>query len=79
MQQFLNVFSELQGKKFYLAGESVRSLCFDISFSPIFILFFSTLGRICQVGFLIRRVKYVHIAGSQILQTICFRTQLSLS
>ena len=37
MQQFLNVFAELKGKKFYLTGESVRSLCSDINFSPIFL------------------------------------------
>ena len=36
MQQFLNVYAELKGKKFYLAGESVRSLCSDIRFSPFF-------------------------------------------
>ena len=36
MQQFLNVLAELKGKKFYLAGESVRSLCSDIRFSPFF-------------------------------------------
>jgi carboxypeptidase D len=27
MQQFLNVFAELKGKKFYLTGESVRAFC----------------------------------------------------
>lgn len=26
MQQFLEVFSELKGKNFYLSGESVRNL-----------------------------------------------------
>ena len=68
MQQFLNVFAELKGRKFHLAGESVRSLCSDINFSPIF--FFSMLGCISQVGFLNRRAKSVHIIGSRILQTM---------
>ena len=35
-QQFLNVFSELKGKTFYLAGESVRSMCSGISLELIF-------------------------------------------
>jgi hypothetical protein len=36
MQQFLNVFAELKWKKFYLAGESVRSVSSDINFLLIF-------------------------------------------
>jgi len=36
LQQFFDVFAELKEKKFYLAGESVRSLCSDISHSLIF-------------------------------------------
>ena len=30
LQQFLDVFSELQGKKLYLSGESVRFISFTI-------------------------------------------------
>jgi hypothetical protein len=39
MQQFLNVFAELKGKKFYLTGESVRSMCSGSGFSLIFFSF----------------------------------------
>ena len=76
-QQFLKVFAELKEKKFYLTGESVRSVCSDISLFTNFI--FSTLGCICHVGFPIRRVNPIHTPCSQILHSICFRTQLSLT
>ena len=40
LQQFLEVFSELKGKKFYLTGESVRRVTtadvFRIELMPVF-------------------------------------------
>lgn len=77
LQQFLKIFSELKEKKFYLTGESVRSVRSDTSFFTNFLS--STLGCTCHVGILIRLVNPVHMTCSQILQTICFRTQLSLT
>ena len=38
LQQFLKIFSELKEKKFYLTGESVRSVRSDTSFLLTFFL-----------------------------------------
>lgn len=38
LQQFLNVFSELKGKKFHLSGESVRDVSLVICISQLLVL-----------------------------------------
>ena len=56
----------------------MRSLCSDISFSPLFFpsMLKSMLGCICRVGFLNRRAESVHISGSQIKQSMFSHTAL---
>lgn len=58
MQQFFKVFAELKGKKFYLAGESVRFVCSDINLTNFL---FSMPGSIYPVGFFVQRVESVHM------------------
>jgi hypothetical protein len=70
MQQFFNVFAELQGKKFYLSGESVRFVCSDIN---LLLISFSVCRRVFTLlVFSVQCAESVHMICLSVIADYMF-------